>query len=308
MSTHDQEKLSYLLIAAIPTPNGRLHLGHVSGPFLKLDIIKRLNRQLGNDVFLCSGTDCYESNVLTTAYLQKKSIEEICLYYHDQILADLSTLLIDIDLFLNPLAVRYKNNLKEIIQKHKANLGNKGHIVELKEQYPFSSYYGFLPPSFIAGSCSNCLQNTSGFICESCGFIYKAEEINNLHCRIGPPITDFKKISSLFLKINKPLLLNALSKSYIPADAQELVKNYLINNDYVRLTLPINWGIAASHHRVYYSYSSVFSYYELIRQQYNKALSTDKIKTVVSFGFDNTLTFLLENLNQTLELGLLPTE
>ncbi|WP_116964401.1 class I tRNA ligase family protein [Fastidiosibacter lacustris] len=288
-----------------------LHLGHIGGPFLKLDVIKRSNQQIGNVVFFCSGSDSYESHALLAAHNQKKSIEALCFFYHDQIVNDLKTMLIDMDLFLNPLDIKYKNHLTEITQQQVKQLVDMGKAVEINEQYPFSNNYGFLPPSFIAGICPECKHATSGFICETCGFTYRPEEMTGVHCRSEFKLTEMKRVSTLFLKMDKPQLQKALVASYVPKNSLELTQSFLAKNDYTRLTLPIKWGISASHERVYYSYGTFFSYYTALRESCVKALNLKTlpftedadVNTVVSFGFDNTLTFLVETLNQALSLG-----
>lgn len=42
-----------------PTPNGDLHLGHLSGPFLSADVFARRMKQLGHDAIVVSYTDDY---------------------------------------------------------------------------------------------------------------------------------------------------------------------------------------------------------------------------------------------------------
>ncbi|WP_371924820.1 class I tRNA ligase family protein [Pseudomonas sp. R5(2019)] len=50
-----------------PTPNGDLHLGHLSGPFLAADVMQRVLRQRGHDVLFVSYSDDYQS------YLPRKA-------------------------------------------------------------------------------------------------------------------------------------------------------------------------------------------------------------------------------------------
>ncbi|WP_428992044.1 class I tRNA ligase family protein [Bathymodiolus heckerae thiotrophic gill symbiont] len=47
----------------MPTPNGRFHIGHISGPYLKTDILARNLKFLGHDVKVMSGVDTYEAHV-----------------------------------------------------------------------------------------------------------------------------------------------------------------------------------------------------------------------------------------------------
>ena len=97
-------KQKYLIIPSVPTPNGRLHLGHIGGPFLTADVLARALKRQGHEVKMCCGTDSYESFVLREAAKKNQSAEEICHHYHGQIAKDLKRMAIDIDTFINPLS------------------------------------------------------------------------------------------------------------------------------------------------------------------------------------------------------------
>ena len=60
-----------LFIAMPPTPNGGLHLGHVGGPFLKMDIMTRWKRQIGGKALFYSGVDSFDSYVILESFNQK---------------------------------------------------------------------------------------------------------------------------------------------------------------------------------------------------------------------------------------------
>ncbi|HOW19488.1 MAG TPA: class I tRNA ligase family protein, partial [Phycisphaerae bacterium] len=48
----------FLVTAALPYSNGRLHVGHIAGAYLPADIYVRYLRQRGDDVrFICGSDD-----------------------------------------------------------------------------------------------------------------------------------------------------------------------------------------------------------------------------------------------------------
>ncbi len=53
----------YIVTCTPPTPNGDLHLGHLSGPFLAADVCRRVLAQAGHDVVLLTYSDDYQSYV-----------------------------------------------------------------------------------------------------------------------------------------------------------------------------------------------------------------------------------------------------
>ena len=56
-----------LATAAPPTPNGDLHLGHLSGPYSGADILVRARRLQGGDALYLTGSDLHQSYVPTKA-------------------------------------------------------------------------------------------------------------------------------------------------------------------------------------------------------------------------------------------------
>lgn len=55
------------IIAPPPTPNGDLHIGHMSGPYLGADLFARTVRQQGLHTNFVVSTDDHQSYVDTTA-------------------------------------------------------------------------------------------------------------------------------------------------------------------------------------------------------------------------------------------------
>ena len=92
----------YLIIPAMPTPNGPLHLGHIGGPYLRADIMARYLRQLGHHVIVLSGTDNYENYTQRQAVKEGVTPTEICNKYYPQIVAELKFMNIMLDNFINP--------------------------------------------------------------------------------------------------------------------------------------------------------------------------------------------------------------
>ncbi|EBA1655690.1 methionine--tRNA ligase [Salmonella enterica subsp. enterica] len=57
----------FIVTVTPPTPNGDLHLGHLSGPFLAADVMHRQLKQAGHDVLFVTYSDDYQS------YLPRKT-------------------------------------------------------------------------------------------------------------------------------------------------------------------------------------------------------------------------------------------
>ena len=293
----------FLLIPSIPTPNGRLHLGHIAGPFLKMDIIKRFNEQFGNKAFLYGGTDSHDSYVLLKALQLDQTPEDVCNYYHSKNIEDLKKMWIHMDYFLNPIDPKASQAYITLMQNFFNELVKKNIAYRVLEKYPYSERFGYLPPGFISGVCPCCQNDMSGFICEDCGIAHKPEEILDKHYTIGN--VEEKMIYSWFISIDKKKILEDLTSKNIPLYAREVVDRYVQQKRDIRLTVPSRWGVAASSESVQYNYGMFFPYCvflaHLYRQQEHTLLNafdqSSHIETVGSFGFDNISTFAINTLN-----------
>lgn len=69
----------WMLITPPPTPNGRLHVGHVAGPFLRADLLRRLIRFVGREeVHHISHIDTYQSYVPRKARERGRVARDFC--------------------------------------------------------------------------------------------------------------------------------------------------------------------------------------------------------------------------------------
>ncbi|MFL9918509.1 KamA family radical SAM protein [Paraburkholderia fungorum] len=66
----------YLLVAAMPTPNGALHLGHVGAQYLPLDVFRRYQEQQGNRVAYYGGFDVFDNAVCIAAQRNGRTPQE----------------------------------------------------------------------------------------------------------------------------------------------------------------------------------------------------------------------------------------
>lgn len=90
----------YFIICVHPTPNGPLHLGHIAGPFLSLDVFAKCKKILKDEVFYISGSDAYENHVSLKSFEENLSEYEVADKYSYKILGDLKLLNIDLDAFV----------------------------------------------------------------------------------------------------------------------------------------------------------------------------------------------------------------
>ena len=158
-------KSDWLITATPPTPNGDLHVGHMSGPYLAADIFKRARMALGDSaVYVCYGDD-NQSYVVTTADRLKTAPNDLMDKGNADIQKTLDAYHIDMDQYTRP-----DDNHNKVVGDAIRLLIDKGLIIEKEVDQLFDNQSGApLYEAFASGCCPVCLLETKGGICESCG-------------------------------------------------------------------------------------------------------------------------------------------
>ena len=91
-----------IITATPPTPNGDLHVGHLSGPYLAADVHARFLRARGHDVAYVSSSDDNQSYVVTTAHRLGMEPKALAAQQAERIRETLAMASIAIDAFTVP--------------------------------------------------------------------------------------------------------------------------------------------------------------------------------------------------------------
>ncbi len=150
-----------------PTPNGDLHLGHLSGPYLGADTFVRFQRMRGVEAYHLTGSDDYQSYVVGCARKEGRAPEEVAAHYGAEIRDTLALMDIAVDQFTvtgrNPDYVR---GLRAFFSRLVAS----GAVSRRSGNALFDSETGaYLYEVDVGGLCPTCRAPTGGNICEECG-------------------------------------------------------------------------------------------------------------------------------------------
>lgn len=164
-----------------PTPNGDLHLGHISGPYISADIIQRHLLGRGAECTLVVGTDKHQSYVDLKGKRTGRSARQVFDHYTDSIVGTFGKAGIAHDYFHDCDAdyhTRFVANFIDLLVK-------KG-IVEISEQP-----YLYCEPcerelyeAFVNGTCPNCSAGADGCICEDCGSPNNSHDLLEPRCAV----------------------------------------------------------------------------------------------------------------------------
>jgi len=288
---------NYYLVPGMPTPNGRIHLGHIAGPYLKMDVLKRKVRRNNGVAFLCSGSDVYESYVELKAFQLSRPPAEIAGHFHKLIIKDFEALDIDFDLYINPLEDDLSAAYSEFTRSLLQALVDRGLTVERDESIPYDEVKkAYLTGCWIKGICPQCNTKTGSYLCEKCGSHYRPMDIFDQKDYPDAKLIDIKV---LYLKVDKDTILTRVARVQDGMFKEILEKYFERQGPFIRLTtlqqtgVPFSWNNTTD--QVIFTYTSLLFFAifcgGLLQDKYsletNPMAANSNFVSCVSFGFDN---------------------
>jgi methionyl-tRNA synthetase len=237
-----------VIIAPPPTPNGDLHVGHLSGPYLAADVMGRFLRLRGEGTIAALSADLNQTYVVTTA--EKLGEDPLALAHrsHEEVRATLTEAKIHFDVVGMP-DDSYSQYVSDWFQRlYAADL--------IKFRYrdvPFDVLrQRFMFEAYASGFCPVCLSATKANICEACGHPNDAWDLLGLYPTGGNPNdpTEIREVAEYYIELESlrtPITtyLNNMSSEKRPALARLI--NELLAKPLPKfpITFPSDWGIPA---------------------------------------------------------------
>jgi methionyl-tRNA synthetase len=154
-----------VIVAATPTPNGDLHVGHLAGPYLAADVYARYLTATGRRSVYVTCTDDSQSYVLTTACRQGTRPGDLAATATGQIERSLRAMGISIPA-LPPIDEQYRRTVVDFVSR----LYAAGRFTLRTVRLPYALHTGrYLYDGLVAGACPHCGEGSSGGACEACG-------------------------------------------------------------------------------------------------------------------------------------------
>ncbi|MEU7164347.1 class I tRNA ligase family protein [Streptomyces morookaense] len=155
-----------LVTAAPPTPNGDLHLGHLSGPYSGADIRIRAHRLLGGEGLFLTGSDLHQSYVPTKARRDGSDPLEMAEGFADEIARIFDSAGFAPDVYVRP----WRSELHtELVGEFFARLHAQGALRVRTEQALFCADCDrYLFEAHLTGKCPHCGAGSDGNSCENC--------------------------------------------------------------------------------------------------------------------------------------------
>lgn len=189
----------FIVTITPPTPNGDLHIGHISGPFLAADVFTRVQRQRGHDCVLLSYSDDYQSYMLRKG--QETGTDPMVLARRntDRIQASLAAINIQPDNWMRP----YDNPwFAEAVAQVFDALSTAGFIEWRESSEPYCGdcdVWGY--EAFARGNCNYCGVDSDASQCENCAQAPDAALMTDLHCKVCGRPSQWRSTRRAFMKL-----------------------------------------------------------------------------------------------------------
>ncbi|MFJ5264892.1 class I tRNA ligase family protein [Streptomyces sp. NPDC088387] len=171
-SAGEEQRLAFgerpvFVFSTPPTPNGDLHLGHLSGPYLGADAFVRFQRMNGTEAWHLTGSDDYQSYVVGAADREGRAPAETAAHYSAEIARTLALMDIVPDQYtVTDAEPGYRQGLQDFFTR----VVGSGWATVTERDALFDGESGrYLYEVDVKGGCPGCGSGTSGNICEECG-------------------------------------------------------------------------------------------------------------------------------------------
>ena len=250
-------KRRFLVTAALPYSNGRLHVGHIAGAYLPADTYVRYLRSKGDDVRFVCGSDDNGVAIEISARKENTTTVELSARYNALQKADFTGLGIHFDIYggtHQPEFVEYHNRLSQEFFKA---IHDNGHFVKRTTDQLFDTQVGqFLPDRYVSGTCYHKLPDGTvcgnpkamGDQCEQCGNGIDPLLLGNPRSEITGSTPERRQTTHWFLQLDKFRGMLTDWFSLVSLDWRPIVTNFAMGS--IRKGLPeramtrdLKWGV-----------------------------------------------------------------
>ena len=290
-----------LLMPSPPTPNGPLHLGHLAGPYLLGDVMRRYYRMHGVPATLVCVTDDHQSFVAERGDVEGRSaadhaqmfsakIAEALQRFHAQPDATLGT---SVD---EALATAVRARFAEL------RAAGKIEVREVETLYCETCDRG-LYDSYLHGTCPHCGANSSGFVCESCNVPSDTAAIVGPTCtKCDQPASRRTMLRALFpIAPYKDALAEYHRRLRLAPKLRKLAVGFLATDFALEVSQPGTWGLALDGDLA----GQVISpWFELsLAASHVRETHAPSARLTVYFGVDNAYLYLIQDPAVAIALG-----
>ncbi len=303
----DAKPARMFLASAPPTPNGPLHLGHLSGPYVVADILRRFYRLQGTEVAYVCGSDDNQSYVPSKGLKLGLTAQGVLDRFVPEITGVQERIGAKPDYFLRPHG---NEAYVAFVQSFFTRLVKNGNLKLRPSQVLYcETCHMHLHEAFVKGGCPSCELPTSGNGCEACGLTNDCIDLKDPRCAQCDSVPVSQAMDKFYFPLGtwKDRLKAYFDKTAIPAPFQAFAYSLLDKGMRdISATHPSPWGIPvpaavatdATRGQVIYEWFEMAAGYVFMAEQlsegkgYAHFLADPGSRFVQCYGFDNSYFYL----------------
>lgn len=214
-----------LVTISPPTPNGDLHLGHLSGPFLSADVFARARRLLGDEVILLSYSDDYQSYLRRKARELGRNDRELASENAFKIEDTLRLAQIKLDHFLHAFDNGYFKRAVGLFYQAAVAAGAVGWRTDRVPYCTTCDVTGY--EAFARGRCNYCGSVSDASQCEACARAPDVGRMGELTCVLCKQPMGWREIEREFLILGR--YRDALRAHYADRPVRPPLRQFIHN-------------------------------------------------------------------------------
>lgn len=227
-----------------PTPNGGLHIGHLSGPYLGTDAFVRFQRMNGRRVWHLAATDDHQSYVAECARREERAPADVAAHYATEIAQTLALMDVEPDQVVH---TSQDELYPQALQAFFSRITGSGRVAPAEGTALFDGDTGrYLYEPYVHGGCPTCGASTGGNICEECGEPNCCTDLVDPRPAIGTAAPRTGTITRYTLPLHE-LRAEVLEHHHVgrvPVRVRELAQRIFARERFdVALTHPSDWGV-----------------------------------------------------------------
>ena len=285
-----------LIMPSPPTSNGPLHVGHLAGPYIMADVIRRFDslQNRPNSVFLCL-TDDHQSYTLSQAEEEGLSVEDTCEKYSNHIRNCLRQCEAEPDILVSP---HRNESYQGAVSAAFRRLYESGFIAtEEQDVFYCATCDRGLFDGHVVGGCPHCQDNSLGFACESCCMPNQTVDLSEPICTKCESTPEVRKEKRLVLDLEPAR--NALAQYHnylkLTPKLRSLSSRYqALESLKVPATAPSTWGIPVPLEG--YEGQVISPWIEIGLVNHYLREQVDVYESIThTFGYDNAFCYLMSD-------------
>jgi methionyl-tRNA synthetase len=281
-----------LLIPSPPTPNGPLHLGHLSGPYLLADVMRRYYRSRGIVANVVCVMDDHQSYVAERASAEGQAPAALAARFGEQIVSSLIRFHADPDI---EIASSRDADYQAAVRTRFANLVDDGKLEPREVDSLYCARCELaLYDSYVSGGCPQCGAHAVGSLCENCNAPFDPAELVAPCCDVcgEPPVMRKARLLVFPIRPYKNALAEYHRRLRLSPKLRRLAAQWL-DRDFVPVASRVGtWGIAVEG----FEGQIISPWFEVaLAGSYLRERYAPDGQVSCFFGYDNAYLYLIQD-------------